>query len=262
MGSYNSEYENYYNSLRKKSRATYLPSYNNSFTADKKENNLENYWTRRIIRDLVGVFILFVFVIVCKAVHNTKTMSVYNYSKEVLNENYDYKVFFSRTKKLDLRKLQDDIINSIGDVRSKVTGTDSIQSKIKKQFIMPIQGTETSTFGYREDPITKKNKFHSGIDLDAKLNTDVKACYDGKVKECGEDAENGKYILIDHGNGVETKYCHLNELLVKKEDVVKKSKVIAKTGNTGKSTGPHLHFELLYMGQNENPNEYFGKVGN
>ena len=137
-----------------------------------------------------------------------------------------------------------------------------LEDKIKKEFILPIEVTETSAFGYRKDPITKKNKLHSGIDIDAKMNTDVKASFSGKIKECSEDSEQGKYILIDHGNGLETKYCHLNEILIKKEDVVKKSQIIAKSGNTGKSTGPHLHFELLYMGENKNPNDYFSTTKN
>ena len=58
------------------------------------------------------------------------------------------------------------------------------------------------------------------------------------------------------------RHFHLNEILIKKEDVVKKSQIIAKSGNTGKSTGPHLHFELLYMGENKNPNDYFSTTKN
>lgn len=262
MGSYNSQYENYYNSLKKRSRATYLPNYKNTFTSDRGEKKTSNYWARRIIRELIGVFILFVLVITCKAVHNARTISVYNYSKSIVSENYDYKDILNRTKSFDFKKLQDSIINRIENVRSKLTGTDMVQDKIRKEFIIPVEGAETSAFGYRKDPITKENKFHSGIDLDVKVGTPVKASYDGVVRECSEDSENGKYVLIDHKNGVETKYCHLSEALVKKEDVVKKSQVIAKSGNTGKSTGPHLHFELLYMGENKDPNDYFNKLGN
>ncbi len=262
MGSYNSEYEDYYNSLRKKTRAAYVPYHKNAFTFSKEEKNEGNYWGRRIVRDLIGVFILFIFVIVCKSVPNAKTVAAYNYSREVINQNYDYKALLNKSKSFDLRKFQDNIINRIEKIRSKVTGTDMLEDKIKKEFILPMEGTETSAFGYRKDPITKKNKFHSGIDIDAKMNTDVKAAFSGKIKECSEDSEQGKYILIDHGDGLETKYCHLNEILIKKEDVVKKSQIIAKSGNTGKSTGPHLHFELLYMGENKNPNDYFSTTKN
>lgn len=66
----------------------------------------------------------------------------------------------------------------------------------------------------------------------------------------------GNYILIDHGDGIETKYGHLKEIKVKKGDVVKAGSIIALSGNTGKSTAPHLHFEFLYMGENKDPKEF------
>ena len=209
---------------------------------------------------MIGVLILFIFIIGCKIIITPQTQSVYNYSKKVLNENYDYGSLIEKTKSIDLNKLQDKITNIIEQIKNKATGGETAKDKIKNQFILPVEGVETSSYGYRKDPVTKEEKFHAGIDIDAKENTDVKASYDGKIKDCGEDGQLGKYILIDHGDGIETKYGHLNEILIKKEDAVKKSQVVAKSGNTGKSTGPHLHFELLYMGENEDPNEYFNII--
>ncbi|MBV7273067.1 M23 family metallopeptidase [Clostridium thailandense] len=257
MGNYNSEYESYYNSLKKNNGARYTPAYNRGFRHSAIERSKGNYWISRITRDLIGVFILFVFVISCKLVVNPKTQEVYNYSKEVLNQNYDYKDLKINYKNIDLKKIQDKITNTIEEIKSKITGNETFDNRIKNEFILPVVGVETSPFGYREDPISKDKKFHAGVDIDAKVDTDVKAAFDGRVKFCGEDKELGKYILIDHGNGIETKYGHLNKILVAKEDAVKKSQIIAKSGNTGKSTGPHLHFELLYMGENKNPDEYF-----
>ncbi|RHW66771.1 M23 family peptidase, partial [Clostridium botulinum] len=98
------------------------------------------------------------------------------------------------------------------------------------------------------------------IDIDAKENTEVLASFGGTVKECGEDKELGKYILLDHGQGIETKYAHLNKIKVKKGEEVKKGKDIAESGNTGKSTGAHLHFEIIYMGENKNPQDYFSNI--
>lgn len=258
MGSYNSQYEEYYNSLRKKSRAAYTPYHRNYFTSDNKEKKSgSNYWSRKIVFHLIGVLILFVFVIVCKTVNSTTTTEVYSFSKKLVNENYDYRSFFNKAKYFDVKKFQGNIMDYIENIKNKTTGKDVIGDRIKDKFILPLKGVETSAFGYRKDPVTKKNKFHAGVDIDAKMNTPVMASYDGKVEKCDEDNELGKYILIDHGEGLETKYCHLNKILVKREDVVKKSQIIAKSGNTGKSTGPHLHFEILYMGENKDPNEYF-----
>lgn len=260
MGNYNSKYEDYYNCLKRENKIRNSPYQYNSYNIGKIGGSRENYWIRRITRELVGVLILFVFVIGCKVIVTPQTQTVYNYSRKVLDQNYNYTALIEKAKSIDLNKLQDDFTSIIERVRSKLTGKETTSDKIKNEFVLPLEGVETSPYGYREDPITKQKKLHAGIDIDAKQNTQVKASYDGKIKNCGEDGQLGKYILIDHGDGVETKYAHLNEILIKKEDAVKKSQVIAKSGNTGKSTGPHLHFELLYMGENKDPNEYFNII--
>lgn len=260
MGNYNSEYESYYNSLKKGRKTRYFPSYNRSF--DNTAKPKKNYWLSRITRDLVGVLILFVVIISCKLVVTSKTQAVYNYSKQIINQSYDYTNLENKFKHIDIRMFQDKITNVIEELRSKITGKETVDNKIKSEFMLPVSGVETSSFGYREDPITKEKKFHEGVDIDVKENTEVKAAYSGRIKNCGEDEQLGKYVLIDHGDGIETKYGHLNEILVGKEDAVKKSQIIAKSGNTGKSTGPHLHFELLYMGENKNPDDYFNIAKN
>lgn len=256
MGQYNSEYEDYYNSLKKKSKGRYSPNYNNGTIFNNFGKTKGNYLVRRITRDLIGVLILFIFVIGCKITITPQTQAVYNYSKSILEQDYDYKSIKEKSESVNFTKLQDKITNIIEQVRTRITGKETVKNKIKNNFILPLEGVETSSFGYREDPITKEKKLHEGVDINAKENTDVKGSFDGKIKDCGEDGQLGKYIIIDHGEGIETKYGHLNEILVKKEDSVKKGQVIAKSGNTGKSTGPHLHFELLYMGENKNPDEY------
>lgn len=260
MGNYNSQYEDYYSSLKKKNRIRNSPYQNTGYNSIDIRKPKGKYLFRRITRDLIGVLILFMFIIGCKLVVTPQTQNVYNYSKGVINQNYDYGALKEKAKNIDFNKLQDKMTNIIEQIRSKITGNETAAEKIKDKFILPVKGVETSSYGYREDPITKKKEFHAGIDIDAKENTDVLAAYDGKVKECGLDGQLGNYILIDHGEGIETKYGHLNKILVKKEDAVKKSQVIAKSGNTGKSTGPHLHFELLYMGENEDPNQYFNII--
>lgn len=262
MGSYNSQYEDYYTSLKKRSRATYSPYYKKTFSFSKGESYKDGYWVKRIMRDFIGVFLLFVFVIVCKLIVTPKTAQVYNYSKELVNKNYDYKSIIDRGKSLNFNKLQDDMINIIETIRSKVTGKDTVKDKIRKEFILPIRGNETSVLGYIKDPVTKENKFDAGIDIEAKENTEVKASYNGKVKDCGEDSNLGKYILIDHGDGIETKYANLKEILIKKGDGVEKSQVVGKSGNKGKYTEPHFHFELLYMGENKDPSQYFESIKN
>ncbi|ACQ54517.1 M23 family metallopeptidase [Clostridium botulinum] len=258
---YNSQYEEYYNSLKNR-KTTNLKNNNYMYGGwnNRRENSNMKFFQKRIIRDLIGVFLLLISVLGLKAFSNSKTQMVYNYSKKIVNENYDYQKVINKAKNLDVNFLEDKILKYIDTFKSKVTGEKTIEELISNDFVLPVNGKITSTYGEREDPINKKKAFHKGIDIDAKENTEVLASFSGTVKECGEDKELGKYILLDHGQGIETRYAHLNKIKVKKGEEVKKGKAIGESGNTGKSTGAHLHFEIIYMGENKNPQDYFSNI--
>lgn len=251
MGNYNPQYRDYYNSVLNK-RGVY------SRATKTGTNKKENFIIKRIIRDLAGVLILFIIVIFCKIVVTPATQNVYDYSKKIVNENFDYKKAWTSIKSFDFNKFKTKSQDYIEKVINKINNKESVKDLVKKDYELPCVGKISSEFGERVDPFTGKKQIHNGVDIALKENTPIKACADGKVKECGEHKELGKYIVIDHGEGVETKYAHLNEVLVKKEQKIKKGESIAKSGNTGKSTGPHLHFEIMYMGENKNPKEFFG----
>jgi len=258
---YNSQYEEYYNSLKNR-KTTNLKNNNYMYGQwnNRKESSNMKFFQKRIIRDLIGVFLLLIFVLGLKAFSNPKTQMVYNYSKKIVNENYDYKKVINKAKNLDANLVEDKILKYIDTFKSKVTGEKTVEGLISDDFVLPVSGKLTSKYGEREDPVNKKKAFHKGIDIDAKENTEVLASFSGTVKECGEDKELGKYILLDHGQGIETKYGHLNKIKVKKGEEVKKGKTIGESGSTGKSTGAHLHFEIIYMGENKNPQDYFTNI--
>lgn len=111
----------------------------------------------------------------------------------------------------------------------------------------------TSGYGYRKDPFTGKRAFHGGIDLAVPENTEVVSCGSGKIVKTGYNRTNGNFIIIDHGNKYKSYYGHLSQLLVKKDDDVKKGQVIGLSGNTGMSTGPHLHFQITLDGKTIDP---------
>lgn len=111
----------------------------------------------------------------------------------------------------------------------------------------------TSGYGYREDPFTGKRAFHGGIDLAVSENTEVVSCGSGKIVKAGHNRTNGNFIIIDHRNKYKSYYGHLSQLLVKKDDEVKKGQVIGLSGNTGMSTGPHLHFQITLDGKTIDP---------
>lgn len=114
----------------------------------------------------------------------------------------------------------------------------------------------TDDYGYRKDPFTRKTKFHDGIDIGADYGTSIVAAAAGKVILSERTSGYGRAIKIDHGRGLVTLYGHASKLLVKVGQTVKKGDVIAKVGSSGRSTGPHLHFEILLYGSTVDPVQY------
>jgi len=120
-------------------------------------------------------------------------------------------------------------------------------------------GWLSSNFGKRADPFTGKQEFHKGVDFAGKEGSDVMAVGDGVVTWSGKRSGYGNLVEINHGNGYVTRYGHNEKLLVKVGDTVKKSQMIALMGSTGRSTGPHVHFEVLHNGKAVNPSPYIAK---
>ncbi len=120
------------------------------------------------------------------------------------------------------------------------------------KYFYPVNGIISSKYGIRFDPFTKKIKFHKGIDIAAPIGSPVKSVVDGKVIFSGWIKGYGKVVIIKHNNII-TKYAHNSELLVKKGDIVKKGQIIAKVGSSGRSTGPHLHFEVVIDNRHIDP---------
>ncbi len=118
------------------------------------------------------------------------------------------------------------------------------------------RGRLTSGYGNRTHPISGVKKFHSGIDIAASTGTGVYAYASGTVISVSQDNTLGKYIAIDHGNGLVTRYLHLSKQSVSKGDKVQTGDRIGSVGNTGYSTGSHLHFEVLKNGSYQNPWNY------
>ncbi|MBQ3181615.1 MAG: peptidoglycan DD-metalloendopeptidase family protein [Clostridia bacterium] len=114
----------------------------------------------------------------------------------------------------------------------------------------------SSPYGYRNHPIYKTQKFHSGVDLAAPGGSNILAAENGKVISAGWNGGYGNCLVVDHGGGVSTLYAHASRLCVSKGEYVTKGQVIAKVGTTGNSTGNHLHFEVLINGKTTNPMSY------
>ncbi len=134
------------------------------------------------------------------------------------------------------------------------------EQKIKKLMIptqIPVPEVSTgSGFGWRIDPFTGMSALHQGLDFPAPVGTTVLSAAGGVVVTQEVQANYGLVIEIDHGNEVLTRYAHLSRAFVKKGDLIKRGQKMAEVGNTGRSTGPHLHFEVLVRGVAQDPQKF------
>ncbi|MGM0426364.1 MAG: peptidoglycan DD-metalloendopeptidase family protein [Thermodesulfobacteriota bacterium] len=122
--------------------------------------------------------------------------------------------------------------------------------------IWPAKGWLSSRFGQRTSPFTGKEEFHEGIDISARMSTPIVVTADGVVAFSGREQGYGRVIKIDHGHGLSSKYAHLQKPLVKQGQRVKRGESIGLVGNTGKTTGAHLHYEVHVDGVPVNPLRY------
>lgn len=164
------------------------------------------------------------------------------------------------TQKLDMLNRQlyiqsksfDEVVDLFKDHDNMLQSIPAIQPVANKDLKYTASG-----YGMRIDPIYKTAKFHSGMDFSANIGTPVYATGDGVVKKAGWQSGYGKIIVINHGHGYETWYAHLNDYDVRVGQKVKRGEVIGEVGNTGKSTGPHLHYEVHVKGKVVNPVNYY-----
>ena len=117
----------------------------------------------------------------------------------------------------------------------------------------------SSSYGWRQDPFRGVRAFHSGLDFSAAHGEPIIATAGGIVVEATQGINYGKFITLKHGDGLETRYAHASKLFVKKGDLVNKKDIIALVGNTGRSTGPHLHYEIRLNGRPLDPTNYIRK---
>ncbi|MCP3889782.1 MAG: peptidoglycan DD-metalloendopeptidase family protein [Desulfobulbaceae bacterium] len=120
-------------------------------------------------------------------------------------------------------------------------------------FGRPVAGPITSRFGRRKDPLNKKSAFHEGIDFKGKRGDKIYATADGVVKRAFRNGGYGNYVQISHGNGYKTSFSHMQKFVVKRGEKIKRGQAIGLIGSSGRSTGPHLHYEVTLDGKPINP---------
>ena len=164
------------------------------------------------------------------------------------------------TQKMDMLNRQlyiqsksfDEVVELFKDQDEMLMSIPAIQPVANKDLKRTASG-----YGMRIDPIYKTAKFHAGMDFSANTGTPVYATGNGRIKKAGWQSGYGKVIIVDHGYGYETWYAHLNKYNVRVGQKVVRGEVIGEVGNTGKSTGPHLHYEVHLKGKVMNPVNYY-----
>lgn len=158
----------------------------------------------------------------------------------------------------ELERQEDALLAKSKEFEQKIIALQSSSKYIGGELSWPAPGYYkiTSPYGYRNHPILKKQKLHTGIDIAVPSGTSVLAANSGKVIYAGYNGGYGNTVIIDHGGKISTLYAHNSKLLVKVGDQVEKGKAISKSGSTGLSTGPHLHFEVRENGQHVDPMKY------
>ncbi|MBE9529808.1 MAG: M23 family metallopeptidase [Proteobacteria bacterium] len=158
----------------------------------------------------------------------------------------------SQTRQLTLASINrqkglESLYNELVNQRNLLSSTPSIR---------PATGWISSGFGYRKSPFTDLREFHKGLDIANRKGTPIIATGDGIVTFTGAKGLLGKVIVVNHGHGMVTRYGHLQKILIKRKGNVKRGDTIALMGNSGRGTGPHLHYEVLLNGIPVNPKKY------
>ena len=174
-------------------------------------------------------------------------------SKETILEKVDTHF----TGSVDIPSLMQEIqktVEAVAEVKDYLRTQKDIYLATPKGY--PVMGSISSTYGKRENPFSGENVFHSGVDIPASPGTSIRATADGVVSFSGWNQNSGHVIVLEHGLGFTTIYAHNQKNAVKVSERVKRGDAIGYVGSTGKSTGPHVHYEVWKNGKNTSPLKY------
>ncbi len=205
----------------------------------------------------------------------SKQFSQWNLTMSSLQEvEKDFRRIFSLKSKDKILEAMDtsysgsvDIENLMTELQKKIETIDEIKDylRIQKDIYSatprgyPVDGHVTSRYGKREDPFTNTPSFHSGIDLSASPGTPIRASADGVVSYSGWTQHSGYVVVLEHAFGYSTVYAHNKKNAVKVARKVKRGDILGYVGSTGKSTGPHVHYEIWERGKTVDPKQFQGE---
>ena len=167
-----------------------------------------------------------------------------------------------------LTNLDKEMLQLDGDIKDQSQELQALWETLREQIIIqkstpslwPVDGGYISSgFGYRPSPFSGKREFHSGVDIAVHKGTSVQATANGVVVSIGYEGGLGKTVVVDHGKGISTRYAHLSSYSVREDQKILRGEVIGKVGSTGRSTGPHLHYEVRVNDKPVNAEKYMSE---
>ena len=156
-----------------------------------------------------------------------------------------------------LRSVLEGLQSRLHDVRYMVERRNALAAATPS--IWPAAGWLSSSFGRRNDPFTGGSDFHTGLDISADRGAPVRATADGSVVSARASGSFGNLVVLDHGYGIRTRYGHLSRFAVFEGQQIRKGEIVGYVGSTGRSTSPHLHYEVLLNGRPTNPMRLLGR---
>ena len=210
-----------------------------------------------------------------KKIENIELRTAVSYNYQILEQGIprgggDFRLLYQDTNEM-IKNMQKNINMIRREIPEQKEELETLEENVKKHneklaatpTIWPVkdnkEGYISSNFGWRNDPTTSEREFHEGLDIAVWYNTPVMATAYGTVSYTGWENGFGWVVKIDHGFGYKTIYGHLNHIEVKEGENVKRGQTIALTGNSGRSTGPHLHYEIRVNDSPKNPREFIGR---
>lgn len=220
----------------------YQYPYNNSFNSRKKSDST---YLVKLSRQLAGVLIIILILLLCKYVKSGVTESINSKVKGIISLDYTTEVKTAFTNNApNINEYVNNFLNKF-----------NINKEFKMDYL-PVDGKITSNFGKTLNPKTKKEEIHDGININAKLGTNVKAIYDGTIESVESSKTAGITIVINHNNGFKTTYSNLSETKVNEGEMITKGSVIALSGKSGDGANSHLYFAIQKNNVAVNPLDY------
>lgn len=156
--------------------------------------------------------------------------------------------------------VSDDVTDQrVGAIQARVAESKMLEDALESVPLgFPVDGVArlTSSFGVRKDPFTRRPAMHQAVDIGSGMGAPIVATADGTVIYSGHKSGYGKVVIVDHGHGFKTKYAHMSKTLVKKGQTIKTGDNVGEMGSTGRSTGPHLHYEILFQDRAYDPDKF------